>query len=123
MNRSKDIITYNTLIQYDSILIVVTLPRHVSHEEVTAKSQLTVFGSITLSKDVTLLHNLTCIANRTEVNGHILVRTAELGNLVFLYVRIEANKLFIFRTVVSNTDGSSIYIFNHTITFCRNHRT
>jgi hypothetical protein len=38
MNRGQQIFAYDTLVEHDGILIVVTLPRHVSNQEVTTKA-------------------------------------------------------------------------------------
>ena len=121
MNRCQDIFTDYALIQHDGVLIVVTLPRHISHEEVTTQSQFTVFGSITLSKDIALLHTLTFLTDRTKVNNHVLVRAAELRNAVFLQGRLEANELLILCTVIEDTDSGSIHIFNDAFAFSGNH--
>ena len=122
MDRGEDILTHHALVEHDSVLIVVTLPRHVSHEEVAAECEFAVFSSITLGEDIALLDALAFLANRTKVNGHILVGTAELGNIVDLLGRLEAYELFILRAVVQNADGSSIYELNHAIALGGNHR-
>ena len=122
MDGGQHILTNDTLVQHDGILIVVTLPRHISHEQVTTQSQLTVLGSITLSQDITLLHTLALITDRTQVDGHILVRTTELCNAVLLHGRFEADELLVFSAVIEDTDGSSIHIIDDTITLGCHHR-
>ena len=123
MNRCKNILTDHTLRDYDGILIVVTLPRHVSDKEVASKCELTILCSIAFGKDITLLYTLTLITNRTEVDNHILVGAAELRNAVFLCCRLEANELVLLTTVVENTDCRSVNIFNDTIALSGNLRT
>ena len=123
VNRCQNIIANHTLWDNDSILIVVTLPRNVSYEQVTAQSQLTILGSITLCQDITLLDTLTLVTDRTQVDGHILVGTTELRNAVLLQGRLEAYELIILRTIVEDTDGCSIYILDNTLTLCSNHGT
>ena len=100
MNRCKDILTHHTLVEHDGILIVVTLPRHVSHEQVTTECQLAVLCSITLCQDIASLYALTLVTDRTKVNHHVLVGTTELRNAVFLQGGLEAYELLILGTVV-----------------------
>ena len=121
VNGSENIITNETFVEHDGVLVVVTLPRHVGHEKVATESELTIFGSVTFGEDVALLDALSLLADGTEVNGHILVGTAELGNLVFLCGRVEADELFVLGAVVGNTNGCSVHIVNHAIAFGRNH--
>ena len=123
MDRGQDILTDDALVKHDGILIVVTLPRHVSHKEVTTQCQLTILGGITLGQDITLLHTLALITDRTQVDGHILVGTTELRDTIFLQGRLEADKLLIFGTVVKDTDGRSVNILHDTIALGSHHRT
>ena len=123
MDRSKDILTDDALVKHDGILIVVTLPRHVSHQEVTTQCQLTILGGVALGQDITLLHTLALLTDRAQVDGHILVRTAELRDAVFLQGRLEADKLLILCTVVKDTDGRSVNILHDTIALGSHHRT
>ena len=95
MNGSEDILANHAFVEHDSILVVVTLPRHVCHKKVTSQSQFTVLSGITLSEDIALMNMLTLLADGAEVDGHVLVRTAELGNGIFLNVGIEAYKFFV----------------------------
>ena len=121
MYRSKDVLTHDALVEHDSILIVVTLPRHVCHKEITAQSQLAVFSGIALGKDVALLHTLPLVADRTQVDGHVLVRAAELRNTVFLQSWLKRDELLVLGAVVKNTDGCSIDIFDDTVALGGNH--
>ena len=122
MNRSQDVFTNHTLVEHDGILIVVTLPRHVGNEQVAAQGEFAVFSGITFRQDVALLHTLTLLANRTKVDGHVLVGATELRNLVSLGSRVEADKLFFLATVVCNHDAGGINEVDHAFAFCRNHR-
>ena len=72
---------------------------------------------------MTCSHALTLLANRTEVNRHILVGTAPLRDIIFFQCRLEAYELFLLRTVVQNTDSRCIHEFNHTVTLGSNLRT
>ena len=123
MNRSQDILTDDALVQHDGILIVITLPRHISHKQVTTQSQLTILGGITLSQDIALLHTLSLFADRTQVDGHVLVRTTELSNTIFFQSWFEANKLFVLSTIVKDTNGRSVNILYNAIALSGHHRT
>ena len=123
MDGGQDILTDDTLIEHDGILIVVTLPWHVGNEQVTTQGELTILCGIALCQDVTLLHTLSLITDRTEVNGHILVGTTELRNTILLEGWLEADELLILRTVVQDTDGRCVNIVDHTITLSSYHRT
>ena len=120
VNWSQQVFTYNALVQYNSILIVISLPRHISHQQVLTQCQLTLFCRITFGQDITLFHPLALVADRTQVNRHVLVSLTELRYSIFLQSRFETYKFFVFRTVIQNTDSSSIHIVNHTIAFCSN---
>ena len=123
MNAGQDILTNNTLVQYDSILIVITLPRHVCNQKVLTQSQLTSLGRVTLGEDVTGLYTLALLANGTQVDGHVLVSTTELGNAVFLHRRLEAYEVFLLCTVVKDTDSCCINIVNNTVALGSYHCT
>ena len=121
MNRCKYIFTYNTLVEHDGILIVITLPRHICHEQVTSKCQLSIFGRISFSENVAGLHSLPLIANWTEVDCHVLVGTTELRNTVFLQCRFETYEFLILCAIVEDTYSSSVNIFNNAIALGSNH--
>ena len=123
MNRGQNVITNHTLRDNDSILIVVTLPRNVSNQQVSTQSQLTVLGSITLCQDITSLNALTLVTDRTQVDGHILVGTTELRNAILLQGRLEADELIILCAIIKDTDGCCVNILDNTLAFCGNHCT
>src|SRR3712207_3760830 len=123
MNRCKNIVTNHALGDNNSVLIVVALPRNVSYHQVATESQLTIFRGITFGKDVACFHTLTLVANRTKVDSHILIGAAELRNAIFLQGRLKADKLFLLCTIIENTNGSSVNIFDNTITLGSNHGT
>ena len=123
VNRSQQVFAYHTFVQYDSILIVVTFPRHVSNQQVLTQCQFTLFSRITFSQDVTFLHTLASVANRTQVNRHVLVSLTELRYSIFFQSRFKTYELFVFCTVIQNTDSSSINVVNNTISFRSNLRT
>ena len=89
VNRSKDVLTHHTLVEHDSVLIVVTLPRHVCHLEVATDSKFTTSCRVTLSEDIALLHTLTLVAHRTKVDSGALVGLAELRKIICLNSVVE----------------------------------
>ncbi|MPM78245.1 hypothetical protein SDC9_125256 [bioreactor metagenome] len=52
VNRGEYIFTYKPFVQDDSILKVVTFPRHERHFKVTAQRELAVFGGKTFGQDI-----------------------------------------------------------------------
>ena len=120
MDWSQNVFTNHAFIQYNSILVVVTLPRHVSYQQVLTQSQLTVSCRITFSQDITFLDALTFFTNRTQVNSHALVGLTEFRNTIFFQSRFKAYKLFVFCTVIQNTNCSSIYEIDYTIALSSN---
>lgn len=74
-----------------------------------------------LGEDVALLHSLSLVADRTEVDGHVLVGAAELRNAIFLECRLEAYKLLVVGAVVEDADGRGIYILDNTLALGCNH--
>ena len=123
MHRGEHILAYDTLVQHDGILVVVTLPRHVGNQQVAAQCQLTILSGITLGQDVTSLHALSFLADRTQVDGHVLVGAAELRNAILFQGGLEAYELLILSTVVENADGGSVHILDDTIALGGNHGT
>ena len=121
MYRGKHVVAHNTLVEHDGVLVVVTLPWHVSHKEVASECELTILGGITFGKNVACLHTLPFAADRTQVDGHILVCTAELRYSVFLQCGLETYEFLILSTVVEYTDGCRVYIFYYTFAFGSNH--
>ena len=108
MDRSEDILADHTLIEHDSILIVITLPGHESHLEVSTQGEFTIFGRIAFGEDVTLIDTLALIADRTEVDSGALVGAAEFRYSIFLESRFELNELLILGSIVEDTDGSGV---------------
>ena len=106
MYAGEDILTDDTLIEHDSVLIVVTFPRHISYKEVLTQSQLAVLRAVTLGEDVAELDALSLLADGSQVDGHVLVRAAELRDAVFLQSRLEAYELLVLSAVVEDADSS-----------------
>ena len=123
MDRGEDIVAHHALRNHYGVLVVVTLPRNVGNEQVAAQGQLTILSCVTLGEDVALLHTLTLVADRTKVDGHVLVGAAELGDAVFLQSRLEADELVVLGAVVKDADGRSVDIFDDTVALGGDHRT
>ena len=121
MDGGQNILADHALIEHDGILVVVALPRHVGHKQVAAQGQFAVLRGITFGQDVAGLHALSLLADGAQVDRHVLVRAAELRNLVFLGGGLEANELFLFRTVVRNADGGSVDILYDTFALGGDH--
>ena len=123
MYGSQKVFANHTFVQYDSVLIVVSLPRHVGNQQVLTQSKLALFGGVTLGKDLPFRHALTFLTNRSKVNRHVLVGTTPFRNRIFFQCRFEAYELFVFRTVIQNADSRSIHEINNTLALCCNLRT
>ena len=120
MNRRQQVLSNDPFVQHNGILVVISLPRHISNQKVLTQRQFTILRRIALSQDLAFGHTLTLVANRTQVNRHILVRATPLRNSVFLQRRLEADKFFVLRTVIQNANSRGIHKVNHTVAFSRN---
>ena len=123
MDRCQDVLTNDTLVEHDGILIVITLPRHIGYQQVAAQCELTILCGITLGQDISLLHTLTFLTDRTKVDSHVLVGTTELRDTILLQGRLEADKLLVICTIIQNTDSGCVNVVDDTITLCSNHGT
>ena len=84
---------------------------------------LAILCSITLCQDITLLHSLSLVADRTEVDGHVLVGTTELRYAVFLERWLEAYEFLVLGSVVEDTDCGSVNIFDNAFALGSDHST
>ena len=123
MNTCKNVFAYHTFVQHDGVLIIVSLPRHICHQKVLTQSQFSVLCTISFCQDLTRNNSVSLIDDGTEVDGHVLIGTTELGYAVFFKRGFKTYKLFIFSAVIQNADGCCINVFNNTITFGCNHGT
>ena len=121
MYRSEDVFAHHALVEHDGVLVVVTLPRHVCHQEVATECKFAVFRCITFGEDVTGLDALSLFADGTQVDGHVLVRTTELGNIIGNGRGVESAIFFVFRAIVGDDNLRSVYEINHTVALCRDH--
>ena len=82
MNGRKRIVLHETLGNNNSILVVVTVPRHERNEQILTQRKLTLFGCRTVSKHRASFNALAVFNKRHLVVAGGLVGTLELGKLV-----------------------------------------
>ena len=80
---SQQVFTNHTFIQHDSILVIITFPRHVSNQQILTQSEFSIFSRITFCQNLTFRHTITFIASWPKVDCHILVRFTELRYSIF----------------------------------------
>ncbi|CAI8428686.1 MAG: Uncharacterised protein [Synechococcus sp. MIT S9220] len=78
MHRGVEVVVDQTLTHKDCVLVVVTLPGHVSDQHVLTKSDLTAFTGGTIGKHLTHDHRVSLANNRTLVQTGVLIRTLVL---------------------------------------------
>ena len=116
VNRCEDVLTHHALVEHDSVLIVISLPGHVCHLEVTSQSQFTVLGRVALGEQVALLDTLAAVADGAQVDGCALVGLAEFGQTVLTDRLVETDELLVLGAVVADADNIGIDILNNTST-------
>ena len=84
MDRSINVILYETLAQQNGILVVVTLPGHKSDQRVFTKRHLTLGCGRTVCNDLSFFHSLALVNDRSLVVAVALVTSLELGQFVAL---------------------------------------
>ncbi len=84
MDGRVDIALDKILRQKDSILVVVTFPRHVSNDDVVAESEFAVVCSRTISNRLLLLYFIAFIDNRDLVDAGTLVGTQEFLQFIMI---------------------------------------
>ena len=108
VNRGKEVFTDEAFVEHNRILIVVTLPRHVSHLDVATESKLTSLSGVPFGEDIASFDTLSLEADRTEVDRGALVGLAELRQAVGRDGVFEANEDFIIGTVVADLNRGSV---------------
>ncbi len=78
MNRSVNIFFHDLLRDNDSILKVVSIPRHEGHKDVTSKCKFTTFGVRSISQHITDLDLISTIAYWALVQASTRIGTHEL---------------------------------------------
>ena len=117
MNRSKQILTNNSLTDHDSILKVVTLPWHECHFQVLSECQFAILCCITFGKEITPLYPLTFLYSRFQVDTGFLVCLDELGKSVNSQVIFKAHQFLLFIAFVPDMNFVCIYKLDHAISF------
>ena len=82
MNRGVGVVAHQALRDQNRVLEVVAAPRHEGDEHVPAQRQLTQLGGGSVGQDLAPHHTLTLADDRLLVHAGVLVRPAELGQLV-----------------------------------------
>ncbi len=118
-----DIVAYNTLGYNDRILEVVTLPWHVCHEQVTSECELAILRRITFAKRLTLHYFLPLTHQRRQVDTGILVRPAELDEVIRLEFIVKADESLLVGDVVLNRYFLRVDTFDHAVGFRQDQRT
>ena len=114
VDAGEDILGNHALVEHDGVLVVVTLPRHVSHLEVAAEGELAILGGVTFGEDSAFFHSVALVADRTEVDGSALVGLAELRNVVFFHCAFKTYKFLFLGAVVADADNACIDKFYDT---------
>ncbi len=82
MNRGKNIILDDSLIEKDRILEIIPIPRHEGDEDVAAKRQIAEVGRGAVGDDIALAHIIADAHQRFLVDAGRLVRALELHHPV-----------------------------------------
>ena len=90
MQRSEDVVAGNAFGQQNGILVVQTVPRHKSNQNVLAQSQFAHVGTRTVGHNVAGLDFVADLNQRHLVNAGVLVRAAEFLQLVNFNAHIGA---------------------------------
>ena len=120
---ARKFFAYDTLVKHDSILVVVSLPRHVSNKDITPKSQFSILSCIALGEDIALFHTIALTTDRLEVNRCTLVRLAVFGERIGNNRFFKAYEKLLIGLVVTNLDLICIHVDNLAGSFCHNLRT
>ncbi len=121
MDRSIEVVGDCLFGNHDSILEVVALPGHKRHHQVAAQGQLAVLGGITLRQHIALLHLLAFHHDGAHIDTGVLVRSAELQQLVVLDVGIKAHQGLSLRALIIDFNVGGVHGGHHTIAFRHEH--
>ena len=103
VNRGVYIISYETLAQKNSILVVVTFPGHEADQRVLAQRKLAIAGGRTVCDDLAFSYSLAGKDDRLLVVAVALVGALKLGEV----------DLFLRAVVVCHLNGRRIDKFHH----------
>ena len=118
--RGEEVFAYDTLVKHDGILVVVSLPGHVSNKDITPKSQFSILSCIALGEDISLFHAIALATDRFEVNRCTLIRLAIFGEGIGNDRFFKANEKLLVGLVVTNLDLICIHVDNLAGSFCHN---
>ena len=104
VHRREEVFAHETLRDHDGVLEVVPFPGHEGHLEVATQGQLAVVGRVTFGHDLSLLHLFALHDGGAKRDGHVLVGLAVTRQHVCGHLRIEADELLVFRTLVEHLD-------------------
>ena len=84
MNTREDVLAHYALVDYDSILKVVPLPRHKGNQQVAAERELSALSGVAFAQNLSELYAFPLHHNRAQVDGSRLVGLQELNQWVGL---------------------------------------
>ena len=117
MQRREDVFADHALVDHDSVLKVVSFPRHERYQQVAAQGQLTTLRCVTFAKNLSLFHALSLHNDGAQVDGGALVGLQKLHQRVNLDIAFKANQGVLFGAVVSNVDFVGIHVLDRSQTF------
>ena len=82
VNRGIDVVTNQSLVEQDGVLVVIAFPGHKADKGILTQSDLTVCGCRTVSNHLAGLDRLAIADDGTLVEANALVGTLELAQLV-----------------------------------------
>ncbi len=88
MNGSKDIFADNFFTNQNSILIVVTFPRHKADQHIPAQRNLSVFCRRTIRNHISDINAVILVHNRHLIEAGTRVGTQELNNRIDINISI-----------------------------------
>ena len=123
VNRCKDIIPHDILGDHDSILVVVSFPRHECHFQVPSECQFSLFWRVSFRQYLTFFHTLTFSHDRFQRDRRTLVCTLVFRQVIFFRIRFKAYKSLFLRTVIFNNNLASVNKRDHSRSLCDNLRS
>ena len=103
VNGREQVLSYDALGNDDSVLVVVTFPRHVGNHEVLAQGQLAMVARRAVSQHVASLDAVVLAHDRAMVNAAGLVGALEFRNQV----------LVVFAVISQDNDGLTVNVVDY----------
>ena len=104
MDAGVDILADHAFADNDSVLEVVTLPRHEGNHHVASQSKFAALCGVAFAEHLTLLDLVAFADDRTEVDGGAVVGALVFGEAIFVEVVVEAYEAFLFGACVLDDD-------------------